>query len=93
MAREVRTIRIEDWEGNIYRPEGVAGSSGGAGSGGTGGASIGSSNIGTTGSGATNTSDGVQTGDPYANDGTAILITSLPNKEKVVASVDRKSVV
>ena len=87
MAREVRTIRIEDWEGNIYRPEGVAGSSGGAGSGGTGGASIGSSNIGTTGSGATNTSDGVQTGDPYANDGTAILITSLPNKEKVVASV------
>lgn len=87
MVREVRTIRIEDWEGNIYRPEGVAGSSGGAGSGGTGGASIGSSNIGTTGSGATNTSDGVQTGDPYANDGTAILITSLPNKEKVVASV------
>lgn len=88
MAREVRTIRIEDWEGNIYKPEGVIGSGSGGGlAGGTGGASIGSSDIGTTGSGATNTSDGVQTGDPYANDGTAILITSLPSKEKTVASV------
>lgn len=87
MAREVRTIRIEDWEGNIYKPEGVGGSGSGGGAGGTGGASIGSSEIGTTGSGATNTSDGIQTGDPYANNGTAILITSLPNKEKTVASV------
>lgn len=86
MAREVRTFRIEDWEGNIYKPEGVADGVNGA-NGASGGSSINSSNIGQAGSGATNTTEGVQTGDPYANNGTTIIITALPSKEKIVADV------
>lgn len=86
MAREVRTFRIEDWEGNIYKPEGVADGVNGSNSA-AGGSSIDSSNIGMAGSGATNITEGVQTGDPYANSGTTIIVTALPSKEKIVADV------
>lgn len=68
--REIRTMRIEDWMGNVYKPEGV-------GSGGSGGSSIGGNEINTGGTGI-NTSEGTQIGDPNANGSTSIIITAPP---------------
>lgn len=77
--REIRTIRIEDSEGNVYKPEGV-------GNGGGGGESIGSDTIGTPDSGSVNITDGSNIADPDSNNGTAIIINS-STTDKNVATV------
>lgn len=79
MAREVRYIRWEDWNGNIYRVEGT-------GEGGTGGDSIDVDDIGGPNSGSTNNTDGTHTGDVEANNGSAIIVVS-GNTDKNAATV------
>lgn len=69
MAREVRYIRWEDCNGNIYRVEG-------GGEGGTGGESIDVDDIGGPDSGSTNNTDGTHTGDVEANNGSAVIVVS-----------------
>lgn len=78
--REIRTIRIEDHEGNVYKPEGV-------GNGGGGGESVGSGDIGSPDSGSVNTSDGTQVGDPDSNGGTAIIVPPSTTLDKNVATI------
>ena len=87
--REIRTIRIEDWKGNIYRPEGVG--SGGGGSTvnpgdiqpdpGTGGGS------GSIGPDDMNSTEGSIASDPGASTGKAIIASSDASKDKNLATV------
>ena len=81
-TREIRTTRIEDWEGNIYKPEGV-GSSGG-----TGGQSAGSDDVteGGSSSGALNYTEGTHITDNNATDGTSIILTSDSSVNRVIVS-------
>lgn len=89
ITREIRTIRIEDWNGNIYRPEGVGSGGGGSttnpgdirpdpGTGG-GGGSITPDNM--------NSTQGSITTDTEASSGESIVIVADPSKDKNVATV------
>lgn len=80
MAREIRYARFEDWKGNIYRLEGSSGNGAG------GDISIDVDNIGGPESGSTNNTDGTHTGDPEANDGSAIIVVS-GSEDKNAATV------
>lgn len=80
--REIRTTRIEDWEGNIYKPEGV-GSGGGS-----GGQSTSSEDVseGGVSSGAINYTDGTHISDNNSTDGTAILLVSDSTIDKILVT-------
>lgn len=76
-TREIRTARVEDWNGNIYKFGSDGTDSGG---------SIGPDKINTDGGGV-NTSDGSIVGDTTANNASAIVITSPTSGTKNVATV------
>ena len=77
MAIERRNIRIEDWEGNIYYPETQSGSS-------LAGRIIDAEDATTDiTSGSVTITEGTKTIDEYANNGSAIMISS-PSTDKIL---------
>lgn len=74
-TREIRTIRIEDWEGNIYRPEGVGS--------GSGGVVTPADEIGKGGS----STDGTLVEDSTSNNGTSIEVSSDPSSDMNIATM------
>jgi hypothetical protein len=80
-VREIRTFRLEDWEGNIYKPEGLLDKTVGS-----NGSSVGASSIIPNGTGL-NSTHGAQIGDNTTSTGTAIILNSSNERDLNLATV------